>query len=557
MRKITISLFSFVLGCQMVFSGINTNTNHSASWVRILARDASTSIDAVYYNPAGLVKLSDGFHFSINNQYISQNKTVTSNYPFLAYNTSGYIDGAYDGKVLAPLFPGIYLAYKSGGLVVSAGFNPIGGGGSATFDDGLPSLEVPLSDLIPGINSMGLYTATDYSVDASFEGTSAYMGYQAGVTYELNDQFSIYLGGRYVSAKNTYMGHLKDIRITVDGNSVGANVFFSNLASLASAGALGASTAATGMQPLIDGGAGGFTFAEAEAFGIIDATTRAQLEGGLTQLGIDPTGMTIAIAQGAYTSAATSLTTAAAEASATAVLVSDQEVDVEQTGWGFTTIIGFNYSPTEDLNIGVKYETATKIELVNAVNDGKAGLIGLTSTGAPVYMFPDGAKTRGDLPALLTVGVDYRIFSKLSASLGFHYYWDKTANYGKKYNGMTVPNDRLIDKNNWELMFGLEYDVTDFLALSAGYMRNQTGVAPEYQTDLSYSLNTNTFGGGAKFAINPKLALNIGFAYARYDEGEKDYFRFIGGDTSGTYMTVTESYEKDALIIGLGLDYSF
>ena len=36
-----------------------------------------------------------------------------------------------------------------------------------------------------------------------------------------------------------------------------------------------------------------------------------------------------------------------------------------------------------------------------------------------------------DMPAMLSVGVDYDLLEKLTVSAGFHYYWDKGANYGK------------------------------------------------------------------------------------------------------------------------------
>ncbi|MDO9341264.1 MAG: hypothetical protein Q7T72_12155 [Bacteroidales bacterium] len=86
----------------------------------------STSIDAVYFNPAGLTKLGDGFYVSINNQTIGQTKKVLNNYSYLSGTPKEYI-----GKVSAPLFPGVYLAYNTGKLSFSAGINPIGGGGGA------------------------------------------------------------------------------------------------------------------------------------------------------------------------------------------------------------------------------------------------------------------------------------------------------------------------------------------------------------------------------------------------------------------------------------------
>ncbi|MGC9344250.1 MAG: hypothetical protein ACP5E3_16220, partial [Bacteroidales bacterium] len=49
----------------------------------------------------------------------------------------------------------------------------------------------------------------------------------------------------------------------------------------------------------------------------------------------------------------------------TASLLEDKEADVEQTASGITPIIGINISPSENLNIGLKYEFATELEFTN------------------------------------------------------------------------------------------------------------------------------------------------------------------------------------------------
>ncbi|MCK7535427.1 MAG: hypothetical protein MZV63_32820 [Marinilabiliales bacterium] len=77
--------------------------------VRMLSRQASTGVDATYYNPAGLTNLADGFHFSLNNQTIGQTKTITNDYYFLTEKPTEYI-----GTVSAPIFPGVYAVYKTG-----------------------------------------------------------------------------------------------------------------------------------------------------------------------------------------------------------------------------------------------------------------------------------------------------------------------------------------------------------------------------------------------------------------------------------------------------------
>ena len=44
-------------------------SNLSAEWVRTPARNAATDAsDIVVYNPAGLVKLNNGFHINLGNQ---------------------------------------------------------------------------------------------------------------------------------------------------------------------------------------------------------------------------------------------------------------------------------------------------------------------------------------------------------------------------------------------------------------------------------------------------------------------------------------------------------
>ena len=61
----------------LLAGGLVTNTNQSAMFTRLQSRNASTDIDAVYFNPAGLTKLGDGFYVSLNNQTIKQTQTIT------------------------------------------------------------------------------------------------------------------------------------------------------------------------------------------------------------------------------------------------------------------------------------------------------------------------------------------------------------------------------------------------------------------------------------------------------------------------------------------------
>ncbi len=399
MKKFLLIFVGLLLAAQIGFAGgIVTNTNQSTSWTRMLVRDASTQIDAVFYNPAGLVKLNDGFHFSLSNQFLFQKQTITSTYPYL--NNSEYI-----GDISAPIFPGVYAAWKKGKVAVSIGFNPIGGGGGASFDNGLPSMETPFAGLVPALSELGV---SAYQMKMAFEGKSVYFGIQAGLSYEITENISVFAGARYVWAKTTYQGSISDVTVTtpdVDGEDVTAGDYVGGiqtdvvgLSDAAAAGAVQVNGAAKGMDPIINAGGGGFTLNQLLDGGFLTQDDYNILNGGLLALGISQdeiNELTAAQVQGAYYSAAEELTATsqflAGQAAYLNVVTADQEADVVQTGNGITPILGANISLMEDkLNFGIKYEFETKMDLTTEVIDNKGFVTGLDDQGQPTYMFNDG-----------------------------------------------------------------------------------------------------------------------------------------------------------------------
>jgi long-chain fatty acid transport protein len=540
-------LFSLTAGFAVVSAfagGLVTNTNQSTSWVRNPAKDATRGIEATYYNPAGLMKLGNGLHFSLSNQYITQSKEVENFYKGPG-GTFGINQSLYKGTVKAPLFPSVYAVYKMDKLAFSFGFNPVGGGGGATFDKGLPSFELSPSDLVPALASRG---AQAYKLDAYFEGSSVYFGYQGGVTYKINDMFSVFGGIRYVTAKNTYLGHLNDVQLNMGGSWLRADAVFGGIVSQ-----LNSLIAIPGnLQPIVDGGGGSLTLAQAQGANIIDAGTKGNLEAGLAAIGVPAANiplMSIAQIQGAFTTAAPALSGQRNIAAGTAHVLRNQSVDAEQTGSGICPIIGVNISPSEKLNIGIKYEFITKMDLTNKTT--KDFTTSWTGTDS-VTMFPDGEKTKNDMPGMLSVGASYDITDKLNFSLGTHYYFDKGANYGKKVEGVFVKNDQVIDKNFYEIAAGLEYKLSEKLLVSAGYLIAQTGVNTKYQSDLSYSNSSSTVGFGGAYNINEKIQLNLGAAFTMYKTTEKT----IDHVFNSTVYPARETYWKNTMILSLGLNFS-
>jgi long-chain fatty acid transport protein len=257
MKRNLIRLFVLLLApSTLLAGGIVTNTNQSASFIRNPAQDAVIDASGAYFNPAGLAFLNDGLHFSISNQTINQTRTIKSTFP-------GMKRSEFEGIVNAPVFPTIYGVYKMDKLAFSFGVNPIGGGGSASFENGLPSFEQRVAVLPAMLTAAGIST-TEYSMDAAFDGTSLNWGFQANTSYAINDMFSVAAGLRYVVAKNTYTGHLKAISINpmhpanADGlgNKTSASGFFQTIgmADLAIATAdkqLEATQSGSGIVPIV------------------------------------------------------------------------------------------------------------------------------------------------------------------------------------------------------------------------------------------------------------------------------------------------------------------
>ncbi len=534
----------------LMAGGLVTNNNQSAAWVRLPARDASTEADAAYFNPAGLMKLDNGLHISVSNQTIFQTREIKSTFPYLN-------SGDYKGSVSAPIFPSLYAIYKLNKFAFSLGFMPIGGGGGATFNKGLPSFESQVAGLAPGLTASGIPT-TSYSVDMYFKGTSVYYSYQANVAYKINDMLSVAIGGRLVTVKNTYNGYLNNIMInptypafgsSFDGSMVSAPAFFTAGATTLNTLAAGATSYASGLQPIITGGGGSVLLSDGESVGLTSdqITQIQQILGaeGLTPIQIGAS--TISSAQANLSAGAPGFTSKAATMSAYAAETADKKVDAEQTGTGFTPIISVNITPVHNLNIAIRYEMATKISVVNKTTTDL--IIGYTSEGQPITMFPNGAKVRNDMPAMLAVGGEYT-FMKLKICLGGDYFFDKSANYGHTINGESVPNSQIIANNGFILEGGLEYNLTKRFLLSAGYNYANKGVNSQYQSDLTYGNATHTIGFGGAYSIGDRIKINAGVNYTSYVDDTISVDNYIGPID----VPSSETLSKSTFLFGIGLD---
>jgi long-subunit fatty acid transport protein len=271
----------------------------------------------------------------------------------------------------------------------------------------------------------------------------------------------------------------------------------------------------------------------------LSATQVAQIQQILGAAGLTPAqigAINIAAAQGTLAVAGPGFTDKATQMSGYAQQTGDLTVDASESGHGFTPIVSVNISPSEKLNIAVKYEFKTTLELTTTVVDNNGGGI-----------FTDGAKVIADMPAQLVVGLTYKPMSKLLVSTGAHYYLDKNVDYDKS----DTLDVNMIDKNFVEYALGLQYGITDKLAASAGWLTTITGVNSKYQDDLSYSLNTNTFGAGVEYKLSDMVAINLAGAYTLYKDGK------VSMTSANTGVGYDLTLDKKVMLFAVGVDFSF
>jgi len=197
-------------------------------------------------------------------------------------------------------------------------------------------------------------------------------------------------------------------------------------------------------------------------------------------------------------------------------------VDYDQSGDGWGGIVGLNIAPTEGLNIGIKYETKTSLDLEYKVKKDDLGL------------YTDGAKEKRDLPAILGLGVSYAVTPKVRLEGNYTYYLNENADW-------SATRLKNVD-NGYDIGIALEYTFNPQLKGSVGYLYTETGIDPDNMLPEAPELDAHSFSVGLGYEAIPGLNLNLGLNRTFYLD-EKT--------SSGI------EYAKEVLLIAFGIQYKF
>ena len=467
--------------------GILTNTNQSIDFLRNPARDGAIGLDGVYSNPAGVAFLPNGLHLGLNWQYAHQTRTITSTNPLFALGrkNGGQQTKTFEGVADAPIIPSIQAAYNTDNWSLQFNFSVPGGGGKCEFDQGLGSFESVVGTIAQQLQPLG---AQGYDMDGYMQGKQYYFGFQLGAAYKINENLSVYGGLRLLYGDASYKAKISNIMV----NTAGGYVDFSSFMQQATA--------------TIDGGI-------------------AQLQAGIAQMeaaGMDASAQNAQLAQLQGTQ------------QALAPLQKYNEgvnLMCDQSGVGFAPVLGIDYK-IGNFNLAAKYEFKTQMSMKNKSTVNEASEI------PAVNKFRDGEKVDEDAPALLAVGAQWNMLDNWRLNLGYHHFFDKEANwYGN--------TQKLLDGDTNEFLAGVEWDITDRLTASVGGQLTRYGLSDEYMNDMSFVVNSYSFGFGANYKLSDVVTLKAAYFQTNYEDYDRKNYPVQG---------VSDSFTRTNRVLGIGCD---
>lgn len=527
MRKFIIAALLFAATTTNVLAGgILTNTNQSIAFLRNPAREGAIGIDGVYSNPAGVAFLNDGFHIGVNWQAVWQTREIETTNPMFALGAKNGMatSKTFKGEANAPFIPSINAVYNKNKWSFQFNFAVHGGGGKCDFSNGLGSFEgviaekaamfgqlnnfQKLSDFgVPGV--AGIPSAVGYDMNSSLQGKQYYFGFTLGAAYKINKHLSVYGGLRVLYGTASYKAKISDIQVVTPTG---------NLALEKYVGDVGHSMGDAGMY-------------------LSEPTNLARTVGAMTNYyiskGMDPNvaQQTALGTMNKFAQAGETLTQTGAALEP--YLRDGVNLQSEQSGVGIAPIIGIDYK-IGNFNFGAKYEFRTKMSLKNESTVTEASVI------EAINKFRDGSTIREDNPAMLAVGGQWSALPNLRINAAYHHFFDKDS---KKY----ADAQKNLDGDTNEYLGGIEWDPIKKLTVSGGFQITRYGLSDKYMDDMSFVVNSWSFGVGAAYQVAKKVKVEVAYFQTNYDHYK----------TAPTEAGVTNDFYRTNRVVGAGVTFDF
>lgn len=226
----------------------------------------------------------------------------------------------------------------------------------------------------------------------------------------------------------------------------------------------------------------------------------------------------------------------------------DKIIDHVEEARGYSGVFGVDFFPTPALIVGIRYEammalewevTKSSLNMENVVKDAttRNGYIGRLRG----VLREPGSKFNRDLPAVLGLGVGYKLPAGLRADLSGNIYFNADADWGGKES---------LHENGQEYALGLEWSAAATpLKLSASGMYTISGADEDSYQIENPALNSYTIGLGGRYGIGKRFGITAGWA-GNFTIEDQTNFTLLNPPPKA-------DLEKRVLIYALGIDYRF
>ncbi|MEG0300160.1 OmpP1/FadL family transporter [Cetobacterium sp.] len=193
---------------------------------------------------------------------------------------------------------------------------------------------------------------------------------------------------------------------------------------------------------------------------------------------------------------------------------------------GIAPEISLLYTPTEKLNLGIKYLAKTKLDYDGKVKEGSKIIINKVFGKFSV-------DNRKDFPAVLSLGSLYKITEEQRFSLGFNWIMESEK---------TIDHDLYHKyKDTYEYGIGFEQDLNEKMTAILGYGYTDKGTNGHIIGDMT-QLDSQQLGLGFKYKYSEATNLYTAFG-----------INFYKTDNSELYGETITTKRKE-LIFGMGLE---
>ena len=423
------------------------NKNQSIEFLQSENRNASTDADAAFHNPAGLAFLAgEGFHIGVGTQVVLQDRTLVEDSPALR----AYGPGTYEGEIRVWSFPTFQAVYRKDDLALYLHGGPLAGGGSGTYEQGLPlfdnlilgymrevaqgtkSLVEAGYDQQLALASISGVNVTDnssagflYERSLSFEGDEKTLGATLGAAYRIHPMVSVSAAYRFSHATSAYRGKATPTKFGIG---------FQGSKGYDSAGISGAS---------------------------VDSSLTANANIGL------------------------------------AALWRDIEVDVEASGQTHGVVLGLDVMPHPDWNVGLRFEWNGTMELENTSSTVVA------PDGLRPYLaaYEKGAKTNITEPMVLAGGVSYKVLETLLLESSWTYaFFENVDRDGAEEDF----------RNSLFGGLGVRWQVHPKVETSVGFAHDWAFREDVARLETDFDMPTSYYGAGVGVQATDRLRVDLG-----------------------------------------------